>query len=318
MTLWLIALLTAAHAAVSTTTTPRATITNGRIHATLLLPDAVTGYYRGTRFDWSGQIESLTLDGHEYFGPWFEDYDPLRHDAIMGPVEEFLSPGESSPGYAEAAPGGVFLRIGVGVVRRPDEPKYQRFHTYEIVDPGSWTVERGEDRITFEHTVRMGEYGYVYRKVVRLDGTQLVLEHSLRNTGTRRLESSVYNHNFFTMDRQPTGPDIVVRFPFDPTPTRDLGGRATFTGRDFVFLKTLERGETTSTEVTGFGPTAQDYDFRIEHRKTGAAVRITGDRPIQKIVFWTAPRTVCPEPYIDVSVDPGEESTWRNTYTFGR
>jgi hypothetical protein len=27
-------------------------------------------------------------------------------------------------------------------------------------------------------------------------------------------------------------------------------------------------------------------------------------------------KTVCPEPYIDVSVEPGSESSWRITYTF--
>lgn len=317
MTHWLIALLFALQAAVPTQTPPRASITNGRIQATLLLPDAVSGYYRGTRFDWSGQIESLTIDGHEYFGQWFERYDPLLHDAIMGPVEEFLSPGDSSTGYDVAPVGGVFMRIGVGGLRKPEEAAYRRFGTYEIVEPGAWTVEKGDDRITFEHTLRVGAYAYVYRKVVRLDGAQLILDHSLRNTGTTRITTSVYNHNFFTLDRQPTGPDVVVRFPFDPKPTRDLGERATFRGRDFVFLKTLEKGETTITEVEGFGPTADDYDFRIEHRATGAAVRIMADRPMQKIVFWTAPKTVCPEPYIDVSVDPGQETTWRNTYTFG-
>ena len=85
---------------------------------------------------------------------------------------------------------------------------------------------------------------------------------------------------------------------------------------DAAYLKTLAPGETAFTELAGFGPTAADYDIRLEHRGTGAGVRITGDRPIQKIVFWSAVKTVCPEPYIDVSVAPGQETTWRNSYEF--
>ena len=54
-------------------------------------PTRNTGYYRGTRFDWSGAIASLTWNGHEYFGQWFDRYDPKIHDAITGPVEEFLT-----------------------------------------------------------------------------------------------------------------------------------------------------------------------------------------------------------------------------------
>ena len=44
---------------VPTTSFPSAEISNGRIRATILLPDAEKGYYRGTRFDWSGVISSL-------------------------------------------------------------------------------------------------------------------------------------------------------------------------------------------------------------------------------------------------------------------
>ncbi len=47
---------------------PSAKITNGLITATLHLPDAQKGYYRGTRFDWSGVMPSLEYKGHQYFG----------------------------------------------------------------------------------------------------------------------------------------------------------------------------------------------------------------------------------------------------------
>ena len=38
---------------------PQAELSNSSIRATLYLPDAQQGYYRGTRFDWSGAISSL-------------------------------------------------------------------------------------------------------------------------------------------------------------------------------------------------------------------------------------------------------------------
>src|SRR5262252_590961 len=96
---------------------PQAEMFNTRIRAKLYLPNPESGYYRATRFDWSGQIASLEWNGHNYFGQWFERYDPKLHDAIMGPVEEFVT----SPGYDEAKPGETFVRIGVGLVRKPDE-----------------------------------------------------------------------------------------------------------------------------------------------------------------------------------------------------
>ena len=295
---------------------PQAELSNSSIRATLYLPDPQQGYYRGTRFDWSGAILSLKWNGHEYFGPWFERHDPKIHDAITGPVEEFLT-GDAGLGYAESKPGESFVRIGVGAVRKPEEPAYRRFETYEIVDPGKWTIKKSTSSIEFVH--ELGDtagYAYVYRKTLRLIKDSLVLEHRLRNTGRKPIATSVYNHNFFTLDRQPTGPDIVVRFPFDPRAARALNGLAEVRGQELVFLKEFVKGQTVFTEVEGFGATAKDYDLRIENRRSGAGVRITGDRPLSKLLFWSAGLTVCPEPYIDASVEPGKESSWRITYQF--
>lgn len=296
---------------------PQASISNGRIRLELYLPDAKAGYYRGTRFDWSGAVSSLQWNGHEYFGQWFDRYDPLIHDAITGPVEEFLTGNASSLGYDEAKPGETFVRIGVGVVRKPDEKEYRRFATYEILDAGAWAIDRGTDRIALTHSLRDSTgYAYVYRKTLRLDGNTLVLEHSLQNTGSKPIATSVYNHNFFTIDRQTTGPDFIVRFPFEPRPARPIAPLAEQRGREIAFLRELEPKQTVFTELDGFGTTAAHYGFELENRKTGAGVRVTGDRPLSKLLFWSAPKTICPEPYIDASVEPGRTSTWRTTYEF--
>jgi hypothetical protein len=298
-------------------TFPRAEISNGRIQALIYLPDAQTGYYRGTRFDWSGMIGSARWKGHEYFGQWFEKYDPKIHDAITGPVEEFLT-GDSALGYAEAQPGGTFVRIGAGVVRKPAEAAYRRFETYEIVDPGKWTVNKSASSVEFIHELQdpSSGYAYAYTKRLRLANDTIVLEHQLKNTGRKPIATSVYNHNFFTLDSQQTGPEFAVRFPFAPRAVRSLNDLAEIKGHELVFVRALERGQTVFTEVEGFGTRSADYDFRIENRKTGAGVRITGDRPLSKLLFWSAWKTVCPEPYIDASVAPGQESSWRITYEF--
>jgi hypothetical protein len=83
-----------------------------------------------------------------------------------------------------------------------------------------------------------------------------------------------------------------------------------------MYLKELEPRQTVQTEIQGFGASAKDYDIRVENRKTGAGVRQTGDRPISKIVFWSIRTTVCPEAYIDLRIEPGQESSWRIAYEF--
>src|SRR5258708_19252653 len=158
--------------AVAAADAPEAGISTGAIDAKLYLPDARLGYYRGTRFDWSGVIYSLRYKGHEYFGQWFDKYDPLTHDAIAGPVEEFLT-NDAGLGYAEAKPGESFIRIGVGAVKKPDDTAYQRFKTYEIVDPGKRTMPKGKDWIEFSHQLPTdSRYGYTYRNTLRLPQAQ--------------------------------------------------------------------------------------------------------------------------------------------------
>src|SRR4051812_6256647 len=105
---------------------PQVEITNGQITAKIYLPDAKNGYYRSTRFDWSGAVYSLRYKGHDFYGTWYDRIDPSVINwvhqgpeivsgpcsALAGPVNEFQNP----LGFEEAKPGGTFIKIGVGVL----------------------------------------------------------------------------------------------------------------------------------------------------------------------------------------------------------
>ena len=311
---------------------PQAEISNGLVRATLNLPDPQKGYYRGTRFDWSGVIYSLESRGHAYFAPFYERFDPNVRDvdlkdgvaagpisAVSGPVEEFGAAG-GTIGYADAQTGGAFLKIGVGVLRKPGEPRYDHYRQYEIVSSGKWTVQKGSDWIAFTQEIAdpFSGYGYVYAKTVRLakGESKMLLEHALRNTGRKPLVGNVYNHNFFVIDRLPVGPDWSLAFPFQIKGARDMAGLAEARGNEIVYLKTLGNGDTASTPVQGFGDTPKDYDFRVENRKAGAGVRVTGDSTVSRLMLWSVKTVLCPEVFVDLNIAPGQEQKWNMTYEF--
>jgi hypothetical protein len=298
---------------------PQADISNRIVTATLYLPDVQNGYYRGTRFDWSGVIARLEYAGHNYFGQWFPRYDPKLHDAIMGPVEEFRT-GDSALNYADAKPGETFVKIGVGVLRKPDEMRYAFSTVYPIVDNGKWNIERAADSVVFTHEVAdpSSGYAYRYRKTVRLTAgrAQLVLDHSLTNTGRKVIDTSVYDHNFFMIDGRPIGPEIAIRFPFALKAARSMAPLAELRGGQIAYLKELQKGETATTPLEGFGTSPSDYDIRVENAGAGAGVRITADRPLARVLFWSIRTTACAEPYIEGHIEPGHEFTWRITYDF--
>jgi hypothetical protein len=96
----------------------------------------------------------------------------------------------------------------------------------------------------------------------------------------------------------------------------DFKGLAEVRGPDVVYLRQLEKGQSVFSEFEGYGSTAKDYDIRIENRKSGAGVRIVGDQPLARVVFWSIHTTLCPEPYVAIRAEPGRESRWKIAYDF--
>lgn len=295
---------------------PSAEISNGKITAKLYLPDPQTGYYQGLRFDHAGVVYSLEYNGHEYFGQWNAQNTPKLHDAIMGPVEEFVA-----LGYTDAHAGSEFVKIGVGKLVKPDDKPYNFARLYDLKDPGKWSVSKKSDRIEFTHILNdAAGYSYEYKKTLRLEKGKpiLVLEHSLKNTGTKAIETSTYNHNFFVIDQEPTGPNMTTTFPFAVAAEgKGFGSIADIKNQSIIYNRTLENGENVfSSGLKGLTNSTKDYNIKIENIKSGAGVNILGDQPIEKLVYWSCSTTSCPEPYVKISVKPGEVTKWNIKYEF--
>jgi hypothetical protein len=302
---------------------PQAEITNGIIKTKLYLPDVEKGYYRATRFDWSGVIPSLEYEGHQYFGVWNQSpYNPKLNDAIQGPVQEF-----SPLGYADAKVGESFVKIGVGALKKIEERSYRYAFTYEIANPGTWTVTKKKDRITFTQELNDASgYSYLYSKTILLAKGKplMVLEHKLKNTGKKPITTSVYDHNFFVIDNEPTGPNMKMSFPFEAKAEdkgngslKGFGTIANIRGKSIIYERTLNKGEQVySSGLHGFRNLAEDYNIIAENIKTGAGVKITSDQVLEKLVYWACPTTACAEPYIKLNVEPGQEISWKYNYEF--
>jgi hypothetical protein len=299
---------------------PKASISNGIIDAVVYLPNAKNGYYRGSRFDWSGVVGCLTWKGHTYFGVWFPHYDPFLHDAITGPVEEFRSGDDRGPlNYDQAKPGEPFVKPGVGVLRRIDDGPFKFSAPYPLVDGGKWTVRPGRGGVFFQQDLKSPSgIAYVYKKKLKLDKHRpiLILEHELKNTGTETIDTEVYNHDFFMLDGAPSGPGMIVRFPFEPKAESALGNGARIDGKEIIYERELETGQTAAGALTGYSGNVSDYDFYVENRNTGAGVEQSGDLPISKIYFWSIRTTICPEAYVHLKIPPGQTAHWTIRYRF--
>ena len=297
---------------------PKATLANGALSAVLFLPDAQQGFYRGSRFDWAGVIGCVAYRGHTFFGEWFPRYDPLLNDSITGPVEEFRAPA-SELGYDDPSNDGRFLKIGVGVLHKLGASPYSFGAPYPIVNAGQRTTHISRRSATFTQTLKTEiGYGYRYQKTVALSrhGAVLTLKHTLRNLGTKTIDTDVYDHDFFMLDDKPTGPGMVVHLGFTPTPDKPLPSTATITGNDIIFNEAPTRGNSPQGYLTGYTGKPGEYNIVLEDRNTHIGVEQTSTSPLSKFYFWSTPKTICPEAYLHIHVPPGKKQTWEIRYRF--
>jgi len=292
---------------------PSVEISNGQVKMKVFLPDAEKGLYRATRFDWSGVIGSVQYKEHEYFGYWKTTHDPLFHEDLTGPVEGFIAPGL---GYEEAEAGGKFVRIGVGVLEKADEPEYNWRETYPILDHGKWTIEHGKDWISFTHQLQSEVgYAYEYEKRITLKEDGFLLAHCLKNTGTRAIETDQFNHNFFMIDGERSGTAFTISFPYPISSDDDTKGMLEIKDHEISFLRDLADDENVFVSLSGYGESAEDHQVKVLNQKTGAGMIYQVDKPLHRMVFWACATTLSPENSVWLSVDPGDEESWNSEYT---
>lgn len=296
---------------------PVAYLTNGQVDLVVYLPDAERGYYRSSRFDWAGIVACASYRGHTYFGEWFSRYDPMTNDAVTGPVEEFRAPDGRELGYAEAAVGGEFVKPGVGVLRKIDDGPYQFGKVYPIVDHGRWKVKVSGREAVFTQRLRSKSgYAYEYTKTVELDAQAPVftLRHSLKNVGTQAIETAVYDHDFYMLDNRRTGVGDVVTFGFAPVAVQPLGDAAEIRGDAIVFTHAVDKEHAAQGYLRGFTGKPGEYSVHLTDAETHTGVLQTSESPVARAYFWSTERTICPELYIPIDVQPGAEQRWAIRY----
>lgn len=309
---------------------PHKDISNGIVTAKVYLPGP-GGFYRGTRFDRSGVVAHATYKGQDYGQYWFGSYSPLVHDfawingqvtvstasAAAGPAEEF-----TPVGFDEAGKGGRFLKIGVGILQR-DSDEYVFVHTYPVLNEGSRTSSATKNSVHLTHTLsdKATGYGYSYAKTVRLvpGKPQMTIEHVLKNTGKKDIVTAVYCHNFLTLSAPdaPGDENVTITAPFEIKAEKPFApGAAAVEGKTIRYLRGIREGESVTSPISGFGTGVRDFDFTVQNTKTGFGQRIRADQPLARINFWSIRTNTSWEPYIAISLKPGETKRWTYTYDY--
>jgi hypothetical protein len=301
---------------------PGAVLSNANIRLVAYAPVPDTGYYQAVRFDWSSLLGEIDVGGHRFFiNHHAGKHDPRGHDNVAGPAEEFDLE-TPPPGFADARTNGTFLKIGVGVLRRPDEKAYSFGRAYEVADHGTWGFTPvGSTSVVYRHTVTLPDrrLGYVLERRLSLaaEGRRLLIGRSLRNTGTQPLRTRHYAHNFVQIDDHPIGRDYRVEWSFVPHAVKpeQVPAAGIIEGQTLGFVpEQLER--TFWISLGGFSSAPEQNRVTVRHVPSGAAVSFATDRPLCDFRVYANQRILCPEPFTDIDLAPGDTVVWNTQIAF--
>ena len=300
-----------------------AVLRNGILRVEVLLPNRSRSTYAGARFDASTFVRQVSFRRHTYFTNYARIWNQTWVEQGIGLGAEFSMGTEGLPaplGFQEANVGGAFTKIGVGLLRRPDDLPYQFYRDYRVIDPGEWSHELSSDSITCEHRLQQGGHPYVLRRTLRLGTGEPVLyvETSLTNHSDHRVDTSEYFHNFFCIDEDQVGPHYELELPFTPTPIESDAQKWKLQPNRIISLKDpIEGKDTAFIRIDGFGSEPSHNRFTLINRASRGKVTVVGSSRIAYFNIWAASTAFCPEPAQAFSVPAGETLNWTNRYEFG-
>jgi hypothetical protein len=297
--------------------------------------------YTGTRFDWSGFITQVTLDGeHTFCMP--ESLQPGQGSGGIGLCNEFGN--ELAVGYDEVQPGESFPKLGIGLLKRPDEGKYSFFRPHEIVEKFPIQVDSGADQARFTvHPVECRGYATKLEKTLRVVENSLIIDYRLENTGSKPIFTHEYYHNFLGINRQPVGPAYRLHFPqpvrrepppadmykLAPPKLRWLPKSILKWVINIYMARMVQSMVLNGDEITwdetpkgfffsrlaGFQP-RQEAQWELIHKPSGLSVCEVDDFSPTRLVVWGTAHVVSAEVYTDLNIASGDVTHWSRQYLF--
>jgi len=193
---WLAPLVMAAFVAAkpgsSAAAYPEEVLENKTLNVRYYLPDGQKGYYRGTRFDWSGLISRIDYAGTPFSASSSRSTtaESRRHLRNRGGVRNQRAGRLRGSGAGRAVP-----QVGDRPAGEARCGRLQFCQAHKIAREGIWEAREGENRVDFlQNFTGSGGWGYSYVKSLVIDPELpvLTIRRSLQNTGQRAIETDHY------------------------------------------------------------------------------------------------------------------------------
>lgn len=279
---------------------------NERLEVSLMIPDKNDP---GSRFDRMGMIEHVLLDQKHTFAG-HESEIQGQGSGGRGFYNEFGI--EDAIGYDDIEIGQTFLKIGVGYLERDSHEAYDFFHDYNRED-FDIHIQEQEDSITLLiRSEVVNGYAVEYRKKISILDNQMFVDYSVRNIGSKAIETTEYCHNFININGHKINQDYEINFSF-PLDIKNQLGTFEVIKHSITWQQALDGVLYACCDEL---PRGRAHYFEALHKPTGIGLREEVDFELHKVAIWGMPHVISPELFVKVEVDPNEIQSWQRKYTF--
>jgi hypothetical protein len=268
-----------------------------------LLDPAAEHARLGPRFCWGGYIWQVAdrAVGPLLTGPEWPNPTPRPHNG-QGLPESFRH--STTTGQPLLWDGAVGLAPGAGALGR------NAAGDVTVTTPCVWQIDLQANRAVFQTEQTVGRWSYALQRTIELHGRQVRSHSRLTNRGSVPLVLEWFAHPFFALQsdgRQhlnlPAGTQLPDNAGYLLT-GRELTLRRAFVGIDDGHLELLRL------------PAGQPFVAALAHPRL-AGVNFATDFAPFKCVLWANGNTLSLEPFLALSLAPGEAREWTLTYDFG-
>jgi len=270
------------------------------LRAEIVLPHTL---YRRPRFDNAGIVRQITLNGKAAFcSSEFENGD--YRNGGMGLCGEF---GIDGPlGFDEAAAGDFAVKIGVGLIKKPDAEKYFHERAYDFTQCEFNYASRSYDAEFLALQPEHDGYAYAYFKRISVEDNSLKIAYQLTNQGSRDIVTNEYCHNFVRFNNELVGPDYTLE-------VKDAEWPAQPGGRPGVIV--IEKEPEEAFYMRDSEP-RNIRGWRLTHARAGLEMSERLSEDACRFALWGTKRVISPELFKGIALKPGESCEWHRDYEF--
>ena len=268
--------------------------------------------YSFSRFDWTGKITVLKYKGLFITGSEKNQGNP-ENNFGKGFYNEF---GIETPlGFAETSIGDWFHKIGVGLLKK-EESVYQPGKKYQI-KPAIFKVTQTAQQIFIRCTSEsINGYSYLLEKNVVLLENGFKIDYKLQNTGSKRIITDEYVHNFMAIDKDPIGNNYSLQFPFQLKPkqfieTVNPEKNVLIGSSEITFKDTINQTFFFSNLTGAKTATAQ---WELKNLKTKLIIRETGNFETNKVNLWGTKKVISPELFFTIDLATNTSVAWTRKF----